>query len=128
MWATEEDADLIATVMHAHGHPTPRYETVARRAAPEHRLARLWARLVFIWRSAKAGRSQRYRDTISRLFSKVVMENDLKWPQWEDQNQRSRTAGPHTSTESPGWIRSTCALVSSASWSGVPVRTGKVPQ
>ena len=29
---TEQLADLIATVMHAHGHPTPRYET--RGAAP----------------------------------------------------------------------------------------------
>jgi GH35 family endo-1,4-beta-xylanase len=35
--------------------------------------------------------SQRYRETITRLFSKVVMENDLKWPQWEDQGQRVRT-------------------------------------
>jgi GH35 family endo-1,4-beta-xylanase len=34
---------------------------------------------------------QRYRDTILRLFTKVVMENDLKWPQWEDQSQRART-------------------------------------
>jgi hypothetical protein len=56
-------ADLIATVMHAHGHPTPRYETVTQRAAPAHRLARLWARLVFTWQCAMAGRSQRSRDT-----------------------------------------------------------------
>jgi hypothetical protein len=56
-------ANLIATVMHAHGHATPRYETVVQRAAPEHRLARLRARLASTWRGAMAGLSRRYRDT-----------------------------------------------------------------
>ena len=57
----EQLADLIATVMQAHGHPTPRYESVARRAA--HRRARLWARLVSAWRGARAGRARRDSDT-----------------------------------------------------------------
>ncbi len=56
-------ADLIATVMHAHGHPTPRYETVARRAAPEHWLARLRACLASTWRGARAGLSRQRRAT-----------------------------------------------------------------
>jgi hypothetical protein len=46
-------ADLIATVMHAHGHATPRYETMAGRALPARRLARLrhaWRPLA--WRIA----------------------------------------------------------------------------
>jgi hypothetical protein len=55
-------ADLIATVMHAHGHPTPRYEIVARRAAPEHRLTWLWARMASAWRDAMAGRTRRSRN------------------------------------------------------------------
>jgi hypothetical protein len=57
----EQLADLIATVMQAHGHPTPRYESVARRAA--HQRARLWARLVSAWRGARAGRVRRESDT-----------------------------------------------------------------
>ena len=57
----EQLADLIATVMQAHGHPTPRYESVARRAA--HRRARLWARLASAWRGARAGRARRSHDT-----------------------------------------------------------------
>lgn len=32
-----------------------------------------------------------YRKTLLRLFNKVVMENDLKWPQWIDPEQRART-------------------------------------
>jgi endo-1,4-beta-xylanase len=35
--------------------------------------------------------NQRYRELIPRLFSKVVLENDLKWPNWEDTSQRNRT-------------------------------------
>jgi hypothetical protein len=54
-------ADLIATVMHAHGHATPRHETLARRAVPAHRLARLRARLASTWRGAMAGLSRRFR-------------------------------------------------------------------
>ncbi|MGE3541975.1 MAG: hypothetical protein AB7N91_31735 [Candidatus Tectimicrobiota bacterium] len=42
-------ADLIATVMHEHGHATPRYDTLARRAAPRGPLARLRARLGARW-------------------------------------------------------------------------------
>jgi endo-1,4-beta-xylanase len=34
---------------------------------------------------------QRYRDLIVQLFSKVVLENDLKWSSWEDPRQRPRT-------------------------------------
>jgi hypothetical protein len=56
-------ADVIATVMQAHGHPTPRYESMARRAAPTHRRARLWTRLVSAWRGARAGRVRRDSDT-----------------------------------------------------------------
>ncbi len=31
---------------------------------------------------------RRYRQTIATCFSKVVFENDLKWPQWEDKQRR----------------------------------------
>jgi hypothetical protein len=41
----EQLADLIATVMHEHGQSTPRYNTLARRAAQGNRLARIRARL-----------------------------------------------------------------------------------
>ena len=57
----EQLADLIATVMQAHGHPTPRSESMARRVA--HQRARLWARLVSAWRGARAGRVRRDSDT-----------------------------------------------------------------
>lgn len=48
-------ADLIATVMHEHGHATPRYGTLARRAASGSRLARLRARLASRWGRAVSG-------------------------------------------------------------------------
>ena len=41
---------------------------------------------------------------------------------------RAEPALPHSSTVSPGSMRSTCDRVSFASASGVPVRSGKVPQ
>jgi hypothetical protein len=59
----EQLADLIATVMQAHGHPTPRAESMARRASPTHRRARFWTRLVSAWRGARAGRVRRDADT-----------------------------------------------------------------
>lgn len=34
---------------------------------------------------------RRYRDTILKLYNKVVFENDLKWPQWENQANRRTT-------------------------------------
>lgn len=55
-------ADMIATVMHAHGHATPRYVTLARRAAPENRLARLRARLASKRRDTVPGPSMLCRD------------------------------------------------------------------
>ena len=48
-------ADLIATVMHEHGHPTPRYSTLARRARSGSRLAWLRARLASRWGRAASG-------------------------------------------------------------------------
>jgi GH35 family endo-1,4-beta-xylanase len=38
-----------------------------------------------------------YRDTIKRLFNKAVMENDLKWPQWEGNRTRA--------TNGVDWLR-----------------------
>jgi len=32
----------------------------------------------------------KYRETIQRLFNRVVMENDLKWPNWEANSARAR--------------------------------------
>ena len=32
---------------------------------------------------------RRYRETVATCFSKVVFENDLKWPQWEDKRRRA---------------------------------------
>ena len=43
-------ADLIATVMQAHGQPTARYETLTQRATQAHRRARRRARLAAPWR------------------------------------------------------------------------------
>jgi hypothetical protein len=59
----EQLADVIARVMQAHGHPTPRSESMARRAAPTHRRARRWTRLMSAWRGARAGRVRRDSDT-----------------------------------------------------------------
>jgi endo-1,4-beta-xylanase len=34
----------------------------------------------------------RYRDEVVRLFNRVVLENDLKWPQWEQNRDRAKKA------------------------------------
>lgn len=36
--------------------------------------------------------SQKYGDAIRELFNKAVLENDLKWPQWESNRQRALNA------------------------------------
>jgi hypothetical protein len=53
----QELADLIATVMHAHGHATPRYATLARRSMPGRRWARIRARLASRWGRAAPGKA-----------------------------------------------------------------------
>jgi len=55
-------ADLIATVMHEHGHSTPRYRDVVGRAAQSNRLVRLCARLASTWSGAVPGLCRRFRD------------------------------------------------------------------
>ena len=35
---------------------------------------------------------EKYRETIKELFNKVVLENDLKWPQWEQNRNRAQGA------------------------------------
>jgi endo-1,4-beta-xylanase len=42
----------------------------------------------------------KYRDTITTLFNKTVMENDLKWPNWEN------TAGRQRTLNAINWLRS----------------------
>lgn len=34
----------------------------------------------------------KYREQVTRLFNRVVLENDLKWPQWEGNRQRAIAA------------------------------------
>jgi endo-1,4-beta-xylanase len=41
--------------------------------------------------TAQDADGERYRETFGALFGKAVMENDLKWPSWEDAGQRDRT-------------------------------------
>lgn len=81
-------ADLVVTVTGAGGKPLPGAEvkvTMQRHA--------------FGFGSAVAadpiladGRDgEKYRKVIRECFSKVVFENDLKWPRWEDERRRDRT-------------------------------------
>ena len=55
-------ADLIATVLHAHGHATPRYGQVALQTTQGHRLAWLRARRTATGRAARAGQSLHGRE------------------------------------------------------------------
>jgi uncharacterized protein (TIGR03437 family) len=41
--------------------------------------------------SATTADAQKYRDTILANFNKIVFENDLKWPQWENTANRALT-------------------------------------
>jgi GH35 family endo-1,4-beta-xylanase len=41
--------------------------------------------------TADGADAERYREVIRTWFSKVVFENDLKWPHWENPRERART-------------------------------------
>jgi endo-1,4-beta-xylanase len=80
--------DLAVTVVDAAGRSVPGAAVAVR-----------MTRSAFGFGSAVAagqlvvpdGDGDRYREHVTRLFNVVVMENDLKWPNWEDQSQRART-------------------------------------
>ena len=40
---------------------------------------------------ATSADNARYREWIEKLFNRVVIENELKWPGWENMSQRQRT-------------------------------------
>ncbi len=81
-------ADLVVSVQDAQGRPVPG-------AAVEVRMRRH----AFGFGSAvdattllsQTPDGQQYRETVQRFFTKVVLENDLKWPAWEDFARRART-------------------------------------
>ncbi len=80
--------DLNVLITDAAGRPLPG-ATVAvrlRRHAFGFGSAVAAAQLV-----AQGADGDRYREAVPRLFNTVVLENDLKWPNWEDQSQRPRT-------------------------------------
>jgi endo-1,4-beta-xylanase len=81
-------ADLQVAVYDASGAPVPGAMVAVRqqRHAFGFGSAVVAAQIV-----AQDADGQRYRDLILDLFSKVVLENDLKWPNWEDPQQRPRT-------------------------------------
>jgi hypothetical protein len=60
-------ADIIATIMHQHGHATPRYDTLARRAATGNGFRRIRATLACRWVGAVAGLGRPARDAAGRL-------------------------------------------------------------
>lgn len=80
-------ADLAVRVVDARGRPVPG-ATVAVRMK----------RHAFPFGSAVAADMllgdgpdpRRYQEMVPKLFNRVVMENDLKWPQWESNPERAK--------------------------------------
>ncbi len=81
-------ADLQVAVRDADGTPVPGASVVVRQQRHAFGFGSAVAAAQLVAQDADG---QRYRDLIVQLFSKVVLENDLKWSSWEDPRQRPRT-------------------------------------
>jgi GH35 family endo-1,4-beta-xylanase len=86
--AATRKADLLLRVLDPQGQPVPGVAVAVcqRRHAFGFGSAVAAAQLV-----TGGPDGERYREHVRRSFSKVVLENDLKWPNWEDAAQRPRT-------------------------------------
>ena len=79
-------AKLVVTVLNADGKP-----------AEGARVQVNMTRHAFGWGSAvtadlltaETADGRKYRETVARLYNKVVFENDLKWPGWERRGRRA---------------------------------------
>ncbi|MCL4202602.1 MAG: endo-1,4-beta-xylanase [Pirellulaceae bacterium] len=77
--------DLIVTVLDPSGSPVPGAQVEIN-----------MLRHAFAWGSAVTAElltadtddARKYRETVAKLFNRVVFENDLKWPNWERTEQR----------------------------------------
>jgi endo-1,4-beta-xylanase len=79
----------IAVVVHdTEGNPVPNAQVhVAMKRHAFHFGSAIAADLI----NATSADAQKYRDTILANFNCIVFENDLKWPQWENQSNRALT-------------------------------------
>ncbi|MFB3826522.1 MAG: endo-1,4-beta-xylanase [Bryobacteraceae bacterium] len=87
-------ADLRVVVRDARGRPVPRAGVRVQMKRHAFGFGTAVAAEVLLAESPDA---ERYRKTVLELFNKVVLENDLKWPQWERNRRRALDA--------LGWLR-----------------------
>lgn len=82
-------ADVVVKVVDASGNPVP----TAAVDVKMQRHAYSFGPAVAAARLLEPGTDgDKYREMIPRLFNRVVMENDLKWPEWERNKDRSLEA------------------------------------
>ncbi|MDH7570860.1 MAG: endo-1,4-beta-xylanase [Armatimonadota bacterium] len=78
--------DLRVTVVDAAGRPVRGAEVSVRMTRHAYAFGSAVAADALL---AQNPDSEKYRDHVKRLFNRVVMENDLKWPPWEGNRQRA---------------------------------------
>jgi len=81
-------ADLAVTVTGAGGKPVPGAQVKVTMQRHAFGFGSAVAAALIV---ADGPDGERYRETIRTWFSKVVFENDLKWPEWENEQRRAKT-------------------------------------
>ena len=81
-------ADLVVTVTGAGGKPVPGAQVKVTMQRHAFGFGSAVAAGLIV---ADGPDGERYRETIRTWFSKVVFENDLKWPGWENEQRRVHT-------------------------------------
>ena len=81
--------DLTVVVTDAAGKPLPNATVAVRMKRHEFGFGSAVAATLITDRQSENAR--KYREMILKLYNKVVFENDLKWPQWENQANRQHT-------------------------------------
>ena len=96
-WRAEADAridelrraNIQITVLDANGAPVPEAQVRVRMTRHEFGFGSAVAADGLNTPNADG---EKYRETIKELFNKVVLENDLKWPQWQQNRNRAQSA------------------------------------
>lgn len=114
-------ANLTITVRNAKGRPVPKAQVTVRMTRHAFGFGTAVSGPMMFGTRAKPEDQQTYRRLLHELFNKAVPENELKWPMWENRDNRQRTIAMVESLRDAGIeMRGHCLIWPSWRNAGVP--------